>query len=186
MARKKTAQKKNVPGWVWLTTGLLVGLFVAFLVYLRDHYPVMPPAGSTNSPAAAPAERAPAPPEPQDAIPPVPKTRYDFYTILPEMEVAIPEDELAGDSGQGVPRIRKPGTYVLQAGAFHKYEEADRMKASLALLGVEASIQTVTIDGKETWHRVRIGPYSELGKLNRIRARLQQNDIEVILLKIKT
>ena len=50
--------------------------------------------------------------------------------------------------------------YYLQAGSFRRFEDADRVKAQLALLGVVAGVQRVTINGGETWHRVRVGSYN--------------------------
>ena len=73
----------------------------------------------------------------------------------------------------------------MQAGSFGSFEEADHLKASLVLLGIEATIQTVTVN-KDTWHRVHIGPYKELTELNEVRARLKQTHIDAVLLKIKT
>jgi cell division protein FtsN len=87
---------------------------------------------------------------------------------------------------QGLVQVETVGTYVLQAGSFKSFQEADRLKASLVLLGIEANIQTVTVNNKDTWHRVHIGPYKELAELNRIRARLRQNNIDTVLLKIKS
>lgn len=181
MAKKRGANKPPLPGWVWLTTGLMVGLFVAFLVYLRDVLPTTPTTPDQQASKAVDARgvRTEKPTE----VPPPPKTRFDFYTILPEMEIAVPDEDTAG-AGKPKP-VQEPGSYILQAGAFRKLEQADRMKAELALLGVEASIQSVTIDNQSTWHRVRIGPYSDLEQLNRIRARLRDNQINAMLLRLK-
>jgi len=81
-------------------------------------------------------------------------------------------------------RVDRPGTYILQAGSFRSYAEADNLKAQLALLGVESKIDTVTVNNSDTWHRVRVGPYQDLRELNKIRTRLLNNNINAILLKI--
>jgi cell division protein FtsN len=182
--KKKSNQSAPLPGWVWLTTGLMIGLFVAFLVHLKDNYPGLSltkdkqPAVDTD--ARAVRKQAQVSPPAKE------KTRFDFYTILPEMEIAIPEDDLTASPSKPAKPLIKPGTYILQAGSFKTLEQADRMKASLALLGIEANIESVTINNKESWHRVRIGPYRNLDDLNRVRRRLKQNNIEVLLLKLKT
>ncbi len=187
MANKRTGKNAPLPGWIWLTTGLMIGLFVAFLIYLKDNYQT--PAGSAASTSSKTtdtravrkqtgAEQLPAPPT---------RTKFDFYTILPEMEVAIPDEDI--DSATQNTQTKAPvkqGSYILQAGSFKHAEQAERMKASLALIGVEASIQSVTIDNKQTWHRVRIGPYEDVNKLNQVRQRLRENDINALLLRIKT
>lgn len=185
MAKKKKSNRSApLPGWVWLATGLMIGLFVAFLVYLKDNYPGMTLTPDQQGTATTDAR---AVRKPVQAPPPAAKTRFDFYTILPEMEIAVPEEELPTTPGATPSKpLIASGSYILQAGSFKTLEQADRMKASLALLGLEANIESVTINNKESWHRVRIGPYHNLDDLNRARRRLQENNIEALLLKLKT
>ena len=80
-------------------------------------------------------------------------------------------------------RSKKAGTYVLQAGSFQNYADADRRRATLALQGIESQIQRVTID-QDTWHRVRVGPYSELNEVNRLRQQLRDGQIEVMVIRL--
>ena len=176
-------RRDGPPPWAWAAAGLAVGLFVALLVYLHGREP------ETTSPvsAVAPAERDTRDVRKRETreIPPPPKPRFDFYTILPEMEVMVPEQEITGRPREGVPQVEQPGIYILQAGSFRAFEQADRFRAELALLGLETSIQTVTINGRETWHRVRVGPFDDLARLNDVRSRLKQNGIDAILLKVE-
>jgi cell division protein FtsN len=58
------------------------------------------------------------------------------------------------------------------------------LQASLALLGVESRIQRVTIDDA-VFHRVRIGPITDLDELNRVRSRLREARIEPLLMKVQ-
>lgn len=183
MARKKTNNAAPLPGWVWLTTGLMIGLFVAFLVHLKENYPALS-LGNTQQTAKTTDTRAV---RKTSNGPPPTKTRFDFYTILPEMEIAVPDDEIdAASNNASVPALQQPGRYIIQAGSFRKLEQADRMKANLALLGIQAYIESVTINNKDTFHRVRIGPYSELNKLNHDRKLLRRNKVDILLLKLKT
>lgn len=192
-AGRRPRRKRGAPGWAWMLAGLLVGLFIALLVYLnaRPKGPAKTPA-SVTQPAPGPQKGKEPQQEARDVkkqkeepIPPPPKPRFDFYTILPEMEVVIPEQEISGKPKQGVPQVDKPGTYVLQAGAFRNFKEAERLKASLALLGIQASVQMATINN-ETWYRVRIGPYNNLNELNTVRMRLRENAINAVLMKLNT
>ena len=186
MAKTRNGKKMPLPGWIWLTTGLLIGLFVAFLVYLKDNFQTTTsaaPAISSNKTDAREVRKQ----KQADELPSPPtRTKFDFYTILPEMEVAVPDEDIDAQTAKPDATSAKPGTYILQAGAFKKSEQAERMKASLALIGIEASVQTVTVDNKQTWHRVRIGPYRDLQQLNQVRSRLRENKINAILLRIKT
>jgi len=80
--------------------------------------------------------------------------------------------------------VEQPGTYVLQAGSFRNNADADRLRAQLALIGVESDIQTVTIDDDQVWHRVRIGPFTDLERLNAARDRLADNGIQPLIIRI--
>jgi len=186
--RKK--QKPALPGWVWLLSGLAIGLFVALLVYLKD---APTPETVTATPSISVSKgtqdtREVRKPDAEE-IPPPPKPRFDFYTLLPELEVVVPEDEISGErtpeSREAAPKVMtEDGRFILQAGSFRKFEEADRLKASLALLGVQAHIQKVEVND-DTWHRVRIGPIATLAEINDIRSRLKANDIDTMLLKAR-
>ena len=165
--------------------GLIVGLFVAFLVFLQMR-PQQPE--SQTIPLDKPAER-----DTRDVrkpkekpIPPPPKPRFDFYNLLPEMEVIVPEQEIEGTpTREGVKQVEKPGTYLLQAGSFRNHQQADQLRAKLALLGLETSIQSVSIDSKQAWHRVRVGPFKNLRDLNAARSLLKKNGVDAILIRLK-
>ena len=186
---RRRRKRQSPPGWLWLLAGLAIGLFVAFLFYLQQR-PDQPVQAEV---AVPPKSLQPLPQRGQDTrdvrkptaqVPPPPKPRFDFYTILPEMEVPVPDDEITGKAQEGVPQVEAPGTYLLQAGSFRTREPADQLKARLALLGLQSEIQTVTINNQETWHRVRVGPFTDLDALNSARARLKENQLEAILLRV--
>ena len=132
-ARKKSASRrtKPIPGWVWLLAGLAIGLSIAFFTSLKKEHSKHPSAPATaQSPATTKLSH------PQDstkADDKKSKQRFDFYTILPEMEVVVPD--VRDKAGRTTP-VDKPGTYFLQAGSFRSFTEADNLKAQLALLGV--------------------------------------------------
>lgn len=166
--------------------GLSIGLAVAFAVFINGNRSA-PTVASTpaSSPVARPAptptlddngEMAPAEAGAEES-------RFTFYKMLPSFEVVIPEEEpdVARDL---IPKaIVEPGQYVLQAGSFTRFEDADRRRAELALQGIESTIQRVAIDDK-TYHRVRIGPTRDLEKLNQQRARLRAANIDVLRIRL--
>jgi len=185
--RKKSA----LSPWVGVISGLLIGLFVAFLVYIKMQAAPVQQVFVKETiplPQQAPAEAVrdvhKDGKDGKEEIPPPPKPRFDFYTLLPEMEVLVPEQEITGKPEQGVRQVEQPGTYFLQVGSFRNSEQAERFKAELALLGLETSIQKVTIDNKTTWHRVRVGPFSVLDDLNSTRRLLKQRGVESTLVKV--
>ena len=112
--------------------------------------------------------------------------QYDFFTVLPEMEVVVPQRELSdqAEPGAAAPEDDAVEQFILQAGSFRSAADADEMKARLALLGSVATIQQVTVDN-QTWHRVRIGPVSGARAADSLRRQLQDNGIEVLVLNQK-
>lgn len=192
-ARSNT--KKPLPGWLWLITGFALGLIVAFFVYLNGQQALK--EARLKALGKASAEPSEHHPERPDGSAPPAKRKFDFYTLLPELEVIVPEEgqpQRGSDPMPQVPSHRPEETdppsaqastaYVLQAGSFQKPVEADSLKARLALMGVESSIQTVRVD-KDTWHRVRIGPYRDRQQANRVRAKLRKNHIDTVLFVAK-
>jgi cell division protein FtsN len=113
------------------------------------------------------------------------KTRFDFYTILPgsESKVSKEEESKLKESAQE-PVV--PKNYFLQVGAFQTSEEADNMKAKLALQGFEALVQTATIPDKGVWHRVRVGPLKDLEQINKTKADLLNNGFKADLIKVNS
>jgi cell division protein FtsN len=111
------------------------------------------------------------------------KARFDFYHMLPNFEVVIPEQEPDVRVDAAPQTVDKPGMYILQAGSFSEYKDADRRRAALALHGIESRIQRVAIDDR-TYHRVRIGPVSDLKELNILRNRLHQANIDVLRIRL--
>ncbi|MDO9150649.1 MAG: SPOR domain-containing protein [Methylotenera sp.] len=110
------------------------------------------------------------------------KTRFDFYTILPGSERQVSTEEVKIKEQSAEPSV--PNTYFLQVGAFQKEEEADNMKATLALQGFEALVQTATIPNKGVWHRVRVGPLKNLELINKTKADLAINGFKSDLITV--
>ena len=161
----------------WFVSGLVLGLCLSVVFIVYDRGLIAFPTGS-DSVAAVQEERTAALEQPT----------FEFYTMLPEMEVAVSEEVLAPvteSTEATTPSGQLDGAYVFQVGSFRKLGDADRLKASLALLGLEAQIQTVSINGEETWHRVRVGPYTDRTGLGEARSRLKDNQFTPMLLKIK-
>lgn len=183
-AKRTTSRKPQptVPGWAWMVIGLLVGLFIAFLVYLQQGGSGDALKKMTSAPARAPTADTRA--VTKTPSPEAPKKRegisFDFYNILPELEVVIPEEELRQETA-----AQEKATYYLQVGSFKNAADAETRKAELFLLNLTPSVQTVTIDGSQTWHRVRLGPFTDRRKVDQARRRLQDNGIDFIMLKDK-
>ncbi len=194
--RKGNGRKNGAPGWAWLLAGLTVGLFVALLVYLQgerntEHKLRPIPREEPKSIDTSVNKKKK---EEETGQKPA-KPRFDFYTILPEMEVPVPEPEPAEKHSSATrsqkgnaPKKEKPlepgAFYVLQLGSFRNRADADRLKAKIAMLGFEPHIQTVNINGSN-WYRVRVGPYNNSLRIAEVRHRLHEAQLESILLKLK-
>src|SRR6266404_4560213 len=63
--------------------------------------------------------------------------KYDFYQMLPNFEVVVPEKEK--DVKRDLPataKIERPGVYVLQAGSYRNEADATRVAKQLSLQGI--------------------------------------------------
>lgn len=188
-AKKSTPRRKKrqTPGWVWMLGGLGIGLAVAVGVYIYEqaNSPVKS-AASKSPPKAKPAQK-PATATPDRTSEPKGSketSRFDFYTLLPKMEVLIPDSAIE-EANRNLPQAETDLAYVLQTGSFRNAADAETMKARLALLGIEADIEAVVINDRETWHRVRLGPFPSLAAMNPVRRELKRLDIDFILLKVR-
>jgi cell division protein FtsN len=111
--------------------------------------------------------------------------KYDFYTILPEIETVLPDKETSAARKPGGAATPANVSYVLQAASFARFEDADHLKAKLTLNGLVAHIQKIVIEGKGEYHRVRLGPYSNLDELDAADQRLRALGIRGLRLKLK-
>ena len=110
--------------------------------------------------------------------------KYDFYQMLPNFEVVVPEKEK--DVKRDLPataKIERPGVYVLQAGSYRNESDADRVREQLSKEGIDAKVQRVAVD-TDVWHRVRIGPITKLDELNKLRKQLQAADVDAIVIRV--
>jgi cell division protein FtsN len=168
-----------VPGWIWLLAGVLLGLGLSAFVLLREGHDGHRAAPTPNPTARAPRE--PEPPVAQQKAPAPPRDnrpRFDFYTVLAEREVRIPDNELAAQAKAEAnqPAATDSARYLLQAGAFGNAADAEAVKARLALTGVVARVEQGTANGKPIF-RVRLGPYASAGALAAAKRQLADNGI---------
>jgi cell division protein FtsN len=177
---KRRSSGNSMSGIAGFVVGLAIGLTVAVGVYLFDRRPAARLAQQSAAPLAN--EEGPASTETSPASA-QPEQQFDFYEMLPKFEVVIPEDggKVAPEAASGP--VQKPGAYYLQAGSFRNHADADRVRALIALQGVESRIQKVTID-KDTWHRVRVGPITNLQRLEDTRSKLRQAQIDALVIRV--
>ncbi|MEW6330118.1 MAG: SPOR domain-containing protein [Pseudomonadota bacterium] len=185
MARRRrrfSVRRFRKPGWLFLLVGIGIGVVGVMLGQMLAHRgDGRSGLGNLFSAIGKPAEKLPVKKETEPKPPPKPK--FDFYTILPETETVLPERRSRTKAAAAKPEAGV--SYVLQAGSFAGFEEADNMKARLALGGLVAHIQKITIEGKGEYHRVRLGPYENLDQLDAAAAQLQKMGIKAMRLRVK-
>lgn len=193
--RTTREKKKSLPGYIWLLSGLAIGLFIAFIVYLDKQ-----PESNKDFGSAVQEELQKIKQQAKKKNTAKTETttekdqKFNFYTILPELEVLIPESETRPPERSAETKHKiitnkasKPSKnkqYVLQVGSFQNLSDAEKLKANLAFLGLSANIQHVTVN-KQAWHRVRTGPYNNKQQLYKNHKILQQNDIHAISMELK-
>ncbi|MBM4208226.1 MAG: SPOR domain-containing protein [Gammaproteobacteria bacterium] len=172
----------------WMAvTALLIG-FAVFLVYLKSPslQQQAPSQLNQNQPAAGKtaSTKLGAPTATTKAEPPKPPSpQFDFYTILPKKEVIVPEHELKTRTREEMVGKNKKASYVIQAGSTQNMNEADQLRAKLALMGIESKIQKAKVESV-TWYRVKIGPYTQMSSVNTIMGRLQSNGMKPVITEV--
>lgn len=173
-ATKKPATKSQIPGWVWFVTGIATAVFLYFLAHLATITPqetssATPVKEAKNKPKSKPVAKEPAT-----------ETKFDFYTLLPEREVIVPEQR-SDNAAEEEPQFQ----YILQAGSFRNAEDADRLRARLLLLNLEAKVEAVKSSNGDVWHRVQVGPFTSRSKMSKARSTLISERIDTMLIKRK-
>jgi cell division protein FtsN len=199
-ATRGSSDTPTVPFWAWLTLGVLIGVGLSAFALWQDWVPALRGVDGPQPNPQASAARAGDPgvaPETGTQPPATTKPSFDFYQILPEMEVVVPDNELAAQAAaqaQGQPPTTPvpppagdatPATgaaLFLQAGSFRSETDAEQLKARLALTGERASVVPVTVNGV-AWFRVRVGPYADAVALDNAKRQLAANGIDAIALR---
>ncbi len=177
----------------WFLAGGLIGAFGVGVAWVLDDQPGAPQRADTAQILPQPAER------------PRPQPKFDFYNMLPNEEVVVPAErepepvplpapgqkappQQAAKTGPAPTPTPQPSpsagpkSYLLQVGSFRSDADAEKLKAQLALLGIQTSIQKVTIDSGQTYHRVRTGTYAK-ADANALRAKLQSNGHKPMMMR---
>jgi cell division protein FtsN len=229
-SRKRKSRFSLKDALIWFGAGLGLGLLVLLPFFLfsgEEEPPEEPPAPAESAPepAADPErEKATAPsgsPEDEDPAPreePAPEAKadsppkeeetepgYRFYTLLPNMEVEVPEppaekapepapeptrEPEKAESGAGgetspepAPRPDGGGEFLLQVASFQQPDSAEALKAELALQGLQAKVVDSDLGDKGTWYRVRLGPYAERAEAETVRDRLEEKGLRPMVMR---
>ena len=190
-AKKRQVKNQRLPlgtrtsPWAIFLCGAVVGVAATLAAVLWRPHSINPAESSSDTNAKAPVEAKP---------------RFDFYTLLKESEVFVPEVEepplvkasqptdsaKRKDDEEKVPAEKSsPYEFILQTGSFRARGDADSLRARLLLLNLKATIESAGTKPGEVWHRVMVGPFTSQETLARARTTLQQNGVDSILVKRK-
>jgi cell division protein FtsN len=176
--------------------GFVMGLVVAagiayFLLRMPNPFDKQGPRHDIVSPHLSSVERE------QKAAVAGERPKFDFSKILPGTEerrvtkddspaVVPPAVEKAVSvitASDGAAAGRISGEYFLQAGAYQNAADAEDQRAKLALMGIEASLQSVDVPDKGTVNRIRLGPYSSVDEMNQVKAELLKRGVSTAVIK---
>ncbi len=174
-------KSKVVAGMViGIVLGVTFAGFVAWYVLAKN------PASFTNKELREPPKMtpqvAPVPTNPPVAASAVGGQNFEFYKELPDKPEGGATKKVV--TKPQAPVVNPPAKaavdgalYFVQAGSFQNADDAEKLKAKLALVGMEASVQKADIPGRGVFHRVRLGPYKGVAEANATIANLKQNGI---------
>ena len=187
----RSPERQGLPASALLGTGFIAGIICSVLVYSTgiSKHPERE-AKLAASKAAAAQEKAQ-----KDRKDVTSNTKFDFFTVLPEREVIVTEEprpapKKPSNTIQQVdkPPVEKPDIsgerYILQAGSFRQGADADRRRAQILLLGLDAKVESVEANG-DRWHRVYVGPFQSHNTLSDARSKLINESIDTLVIRQK-
>lgn len=184
--KRKKSEQSRPRTITTLFIGICVGVFATLLTQLylgeRDNTSSRSAGASADKQAArkAPTAKTPAERTNKKKANSQPAPKFDFYEILEKDEVKV--DVSASPQ---VKPLANDQEFILQVASFRNEEDADRLRAELILLNLDAKSQKAVLDNGDVWHRVMVGPYSSQSKVASARATLLSNKHDALLLKRK-
>lgn len=181
-ARRRKSQARRGSGggpvWLWFGAGVLFGLGAATLGARLGLFP------QPGEPGETPADAGNQHPRETTATEQAPR-QFDFLSKLPQSDPEVVERQPATERPGAAAAPERSGPYLLQVGSFKSASDADSVRARLALLGLEASVETARM-GDDTWHRVRLGPFESASRTDQLLSRLRDQGYDPMILQART
>lgn len=163
--KSRSSSNSGTPTWLWFVLGLILGAFGTSFYFIKN-------------PVVATAPKIEEKPKANNDTP---KPRFDFYKLLQESETIVP----ASETNQADKPLETTSNieYIIQVGSFPKAEDADKLRAQLILLNLDARVERVEIRKSEIWHRVLVGPFATQNALTTARTQLVKNEYNALVIK---
>jgi len=213
---KRASAKQGLPRWAVLLILLIVAVFVAFLYFLNEQLPIADHSLEVIKPRSdvristqpqAKSEESVA----ETAKPASPK--FEFYNVLPELEVVLPQIEKLFQSAESKPLETvqpKPVSKEVPAKVIEVTPIAKPKPAAVSNKTVRISyLQVGSFKRREdaerrqvelillgleakiqdarvkgsAWYRVRLGPYRDSAEISRAKTKLRKNRVDFLLIK---
>lgn len=182
--------KKGTGGAVWLLMGVVIGLSLAIVGYVKFEGRLKAPAALVSVLSEPKAQQQKPPAALAQA-----KPKFEFYSLLPKMEVEVahpdnpPTPSLAGTKPSlgttttiDAPALQK-ARFRLQLASFKQFSDADSLKAKLTLEGFKLEIAAITLPSGEIWYRVRTPVLSDRNTALNLQKKLQKQSVASIVVK---
>ncbi len=182
----RAPEKSGLPGSLLFGAGFFSGIVATALVVAALE------KNNSQQATASPVEKTASAPEPKATKT---TTKFDFFTLLPEREVIVPDERPRVSAETDTSRNTPPPSdelpqqagqrYMLQAGSFRSFNDADRRRAQIILLGLDAKVESVEANG-DRWHRVYVGPFKSNNTLSDARSKLINEGIDTLVIRQKS
>ena len=106
---------------------------------------------------------------------------YTFYSRLKDFEVVVNKESSYESSRSANEKF----IYLIQVGSFKTKAQAEMLRVELTLLGLEPNIDSSENASGNTWHRVRLGPFTSRGSMTAARSTIISNNLEAMVMKSK-
>ena len=205
-SKKNPRQEMATPAWGWTILGIALGLGIAVLVAIK----LFPSLVGIDRSKVNLAEQTDEPGVTQPSeIKTPPKPKFDFYTLLPNMEeIDVKEAKVAQNEKMArtqaqtqtqtqaqpilkilpSPKIAStPNSYILQAAVFQSKPPAETLKAALTLQGFDVHIEPYHKNHSSViWYRVYLGPFNQEAQAKLAQVSLnQKTQVESFIIKNK-
>jgi cell division protein FtsN len=140
-----------------------------------DFYKLLPENASganANKPSAIPTQ-APTP------------SAFDSDTDTTDAAATPSSSDIPVETHAATADAKLPGAYLLQAGSFRSNPDADKVRASIILLGLPSRVESVKNDKGETLYRVYVGSFGSAVDMQKAQTTLSANKINAVVVKPK-